>query len=71
MPTCSGRIRGVGPVYTRKLVAAYSEAVFALIEQEPARLREVTGIRPMPGECKALPISAARGRVSKSDLGEP
>ncbi len=42
----SGMIRGIGPVYARKLVRAFGEAVFELIEQEPARLREVTGIGP-------------------------
>jgi exodeoxyribonuclease V alpha subunit len=42
----SGMIRGIGPVYARKLVAAFGEAVFDLIEQEPDRLREVTGIGP-------------------------
>ena len=40
----SGMIRGIGPVYARSLVRAFGEAVFDLIEQEPARLREVTGI---------------------------
>ena len=42
----SGMIRGVGPVYAAKLVRAFGAAVFELIEQEPARLREVTGIGP-------------------------
>ncbi len=42
----SGMIRGIGPVYARKLVRAFGAAVFELIEQEPARLREVTGIGP-------------------------
>jgi exodeoxyribonuclease V alpha subunit len=42
----SGMIRGIGPVYAKKLVAAFGEAVFDLIEQEPDRLREVTGIGP-------------------------
>ncbi len=42
----SGLIRGIGPVYARQLVRAFGEAVFELIEQEPARLREVTGIGP-------------------------
>src|SRR3712207_4710306 len=42
----SGMIRGIGPVYARKLVAAFGEAVFDLIEQRPERLREVTGIGP-------------------------
>ena len=42
----SGMIPGIGPVYAKKLVGAFGEAVFDLIEQEPARLREVTGIGP-------------------------
>ena len=42
----SGMIRGIGPVYARSLVRAFGEAVFELIEQQPERLREVTGIGP-------------------------
>src|SRR5438034_3780887 len=42
----SGMIRGIGPVYAKKLVRAFSEAVFEIIEQEPDRLREVPGIGP-------------------------
>jgi exodeoxyribonuclease V alpha subunit len=42
----SGMIRGIGPVYARKLVWAFGEDVFEIIEQEPSRLREVTGIGP-------------------------
>ncbi len=42
----SGMIRGIGPVYAQKLVRAFGAAVFELIEQEPGRLREVTGIGP-------------------------
>src|SRR5215469_7174916 len=42
----SGMIRGIGPIYARKLVRAFSDAVFDVIEQEPGRLREVTGIGP-------------------------
>ncbi len=40
----SGMIWGIGPVYAKRLVRAFGEAVFDLIEQQPARLREVTGI---------------------------
>jgi exodeoxyribonuclease V alpha subunit len=40
----SGMIRGIGPVYAKALVHALGAAVFELIEQEPSRLREVTGI---------------------------
>src|SRR5690242_10859408 len=46
----SGMIRGIGPVYAKKLVRAFGEAVFELIEQEPSRLREVTGIGPKRAE---------------------
>jgi hypothetical protein len=35
-------IRGIGPVYAKKLVRAYGETVFDVVEQEPTRLREVT-----------------------------
>ena len=40
----SGMIRGIGPVYARKLVRAFGEDVFDVIEAEPERLREVSGI---------------------------
>ena len=40
----SGMIRGIGPIYARRLVRGFGEAVFDLIEQQPERLREVTGI---------------------------
>jgi exodeoxyribonuclease V alpha subunit len=40
----SGMIRGIGPVYAKKLVKAFAEKVFDIIEAEPERLREVTGI---------------------------
>ena len=50
----SGMIRGIGPTYARALVRAFGEAVFDLIEQQPDRLREVTGI----GEKRAARIVA-------------
>ena len=40
----SGMIRGIGPVYAKKLIKAFGEKVFDIIEAEPNRLREVTGI---------------------------
>jgi exodeoxyribonuclease V alpha subunit len=46
----SGMLRGIGPVYAKKLVRAFGETVFDVIEQEPARLREVTGIGPRRAE---------------------
>jgi len=46
----SGMIRGIGPIYAKKLVRAFRDAVFNVIEQEPGRLREVTGIGPKRAE---------------------
>jgi exodeoxyribonuclease V alpha subunit len=46
----SGMIRGIGPIYAKKLVRAFGEAVFDVIQQEPDRLREVTGIGPKRAE---------------------
>ena len=43
----SGMIRGIGPVYAKKLVRAFAEKVFDVIEAAPERLREVTGIGPV------------------------
>jgi exodeoxyribonuclease V alpha subunit len=40
----SGMIRGIGSVYAKKMVTAFGEKVFDVIEAEPDRLREVTGI---------------------------
>jgi NAD-dependent DNA ligase len=39
-------IKGIGPIYAKKLVRAFSEAVFDVIEQKPERLQEVDGIGP-------------------------
>ena len=40
----SGMIRGIGPVYAKKMVKAFGEKVFDIIEAEPDRLREVDGM---------------------------
>jgi exodeoxyribonuclease V alpha subunit len=46
----SGMIRGIGPVYGKRLVRAFGENVFDIIEQQPERLREVEGIGPKRAE---------------------
>ena len=43
----SGMIKGIGPVYAKKLVDAFGQDVFEVIEREPLRLREITGIGPV------------------------
>ncbi|MBV9583391.1 MAG: ATP-dependent RecD-like DNA helicase [Alphaproteobacteria bacterium] len=48
----SGMIRGIGPVYATKMVRAFGEKVFDVIETEPDRLREVAGIGP--GRAKSI-----------------
>src|SRR6201987_2132784 len=40
----SGMIRGIGPVYAKKLLRAFGDKVFDVIEAEPDRLREVHDI---------------------------
>jgi ATP-dependent exoDNAse (exonuclease V) alpha subunit len=51
----SGMIRGIGPVYAKKMVKAFDEKVFDNIEAEPNRLRKVHGIGPL----RARRITAA------------
>src|SRR5947207_9575423 len=40
----SRMVRGIGPVYAKKLVAAFGDSVFEVIENNPGRLRRVLGI---------------------------
>ena len=43
----SGMIRGIGPVYAKRMVRLFGKDVFDIIEASPERLREVEGIGPM------------------------
>ena len=43
----SGMIKGLGPKYAKRLVAAFGDRVFEVIEHEPNRLREIDGIGKM------------------------
>ena len=42
----SGMVKGIGPVYAKKLVATFGEQIFDIIEQESARLEGIAGIGP-------------------------
>src|SRR5207249_3720521 len=42
----SGMVKGIGPHFARKLVQAFKEDVFDVIEQTPDRLTELDGIGP-------------------------
>jgi exodeoxyribonuclease V alpha subunit len=46
----SGMIRGVGPIYAKRLVRTFGEAVFDVIEGQPERLQQVEGIGPKRAE---------------------
>src|SRR4028119_756245 len=43
----SGQMRGIGPAMAKRIVAAFGEQTFEIIEANPERLIEVTGIGPM------------------------
>src|SRR3982751_3887320 len=40
----SGQMRGIGPAMAKRLVAAFGESTFEIIEASPERLTEVAGI---------------------------
>ncbi|GJD96055.1 SF1B family DNA helicase RecD2 [Methylobacterium iners] len=42
----SGYMRGIGPAMAKRIVAAFGEGTFEIIEAEPDRLKEVAGIGP-------------------------
>lgn len=42
----SGMVKGIGPVYAKKLVERFGEQIFTVIETESARLEELDGIGP-------------------------
>lgn len=50
----SGAIRGIGPVYARKLIATFGTDVLDIMENHPERLRDVDGI----GKMRAKQIAA-------------
>ncbi|MBI4572412.1 MAG: ATP-dependent RecD-like DNA helicase [candidate division NC10 bacterium] len=43
----SGLIKGIGPVFAKRLVDAFGLGTLQIIEEEPARLRTVDGIGPL------------------------
>ncbi|MSU62648.1 MAG: ATP-dependent RecD-like DNA helicase [Pedosphaera sp.] len=42
----SGMVKGIGPIYAKKLVEKFGEQIFEVIEKESARLEELDGIGP-------------------------
>ena len=43
----SGMVKGIGPIYAKKLVEKFGERIFEIIESESGRLEDVEGIGPM------------------------
>ena len=46
----SGLIKGIGPFFAKKLMEAFGETVFQVIEEEPDRLNKISGIGPSRAE---------------------
>jgi exodeoxyribonuclease V alpha subunit len=42
----SGMVKGIGPVYAKKLVKAFGTAIFEVIEESPEKLQTLEGIGP-------------------------
>src|ERR1019366_5500985 len=42
----SGMVKGIGPIYARKLVEKWGENFFDIIEKDPPRLQDIDGIGP-------------------------
>ena len=64
----SGMIRGIGPVYAKKLVRAFRERVFDVIEADPERLREIDGIGPVRAERIHRRLGRAEGGARDHDV---
>ncbi len=60
----SGMVNGIGTVYARRLIQAFGEQVFDIIENEPGRLQDVAGIGP--GRARAIVESWAEDRTIRT-----
>ena len=68
---CSGVIKGVGPVTASALLARFGEDTIRVIEEEPERLKEVSGIGEKTAENIASSYRAHREFADVSlELGE-
>ncbi len=55
----SGAVKGIGPIFARRLVEAFGDQTLEVLEKEPHRLTEVRGISP----AKAQKIAQEYGRL--------
>ena len=70
----SGMIRGIGPVYAKKMVQAFGEKVFDIIEAEPDRLRQVkrecvASIMIKAATSKPMPVLSFLGGEGRDAAG--
>ena len=65
----SGIIRGIGPAYAKKLLRAFGEKVFDIIEATPDRLREVDGIGPV--RARRITAAWAEQKAVREIIGLP
>ncbi|WP_263080039.1 helix-hairpin-helix domain-containing protein [Endozoicomonas sp. Mp262] len=56
----SGMVKGIGPHFAKRLVKAFGEQVFDIIEENPDRLMELDGI----GKKRREKITSARRRTN-------
>ena len=64
----SGQMRGIGPAMAKRIVAAFGEATFDIIEANPERLTEVSGIGPWRACQDRRRLGRAEGRAGDHDL---
>lgn len=64
----SGMVKGIGPVYAKKLVGQFGEAIFDVIEKESARLEQIDGIGPR--RRKRIKEAWAEQKVIHNDSGK-
>ena len=64
----SGQMRGIGPAMAKRIVAAFGEATFEIIEANPERLTEVSGIGPWRACEDRGGLGRAEGRAGDHDL---
>jgi hypothetical protein len=60
-------IRGISPVYGKRLAPAFGEAVFDVIEAQPERLQDVDGIGPNRAE-RIAQVARSEGHSGHHDI---
>ena len=65
----SGMVKGIGPVYAKKLVEKYGEQIFDIIENQSAKLEDVEGIGPKRRKTihRLLEVQPASGSYGRNE----